>query len=129
MSHDVHEVFAVQYAHHARRASENYIFGDPHDAPEPLAYFVWLIRGPHGTFVVDSGFDSAMAARRGRIILHPVDEGLRALDVHPDLVTDVVVARFVPLKVTVDPVFAADGTTAVTVGVGVAIGMKSGNRA
>ena len=42
----------------------------------------------------------------------------------PPNVTDVVVARFVPLKVTVDPVFAADGTTAVTVGVGVAIGMK-----
>ena len=74
MSHDVHEVYAVQYGYHARRASENHVFGDPHDAPEPLAYFVWLIRGPHGAIVVDTGFDQHMATRRGRTLLHPVGE-------------------------------------------------------
>jgi hypothetical protein len=31
MSDDVHEVYAVRYAEHARMRSENYIFGDPHD--------------------------------------------------------------------------------------------------
>ena len=28
MSDDIHEVYAVRYAEHARKRSENYIFGD-----------------------------------------------------------------------------------------------------
>ena len=61
MSDDIHEIFAVRYAHHDRQSPENFLFGDPHDMLQPLAYFVWVIRGPHGTFVVDTGFDGAMA--------------------------------------------------------------------
>ncbi len=93
MSHDVHEVFAIQYGYHARRASENYVFGDPHDAEEPLAYFVWLIRGPHGNIVVDTGFDQSMASQRGRTMLHPVSEGLAALGVNAAQVEDVIVTH------------------------------------
>ena len=40
MSNDVHEVYALRYAHHDRHASENYVFGDPHDINQPLAYFL-----------------------------------------------------------------------------------------
>jgi glyoxylase-like metal-dependent hydrolase (beta-lactamase superfamily II) len=90
---DVHEVFAVRYAHHDRKAHENYIGGDPHDILQPLAYFVWVIRGPHGTFVMDTGFDHAMAAKRGRVIVKPVAEGLRAVGVNPDEVQDVIISH------------------------------------
>ena len=76
MSADVHEVYALRYAHHDRHASENYVFGDPHDIIQPLAYFVWVIRGAHGTFVMDTGFDRAMAAKRGRVIVKPLADGL-----------------------------------------------------
>ena len=69
MSDDIHEIFAVRYAHHDRKSPENFLFGDPHDILQPLAYFVWVIRGPHGTFVVDTGFDEAMAKKRGRVIV------------------------------------------------------------
>ena len=31
MSDDIHEVYAVCYGTHARKRSENYIFGDPQD--------------------------------------------------------------------------------------------------
>jgi glyoxylase-like metal-dependent hydrolase (beta-lactamase superfamily II) len=93
MSVDVHEVFAVQYGYHDRRASENYVFGDPHDAPDPLAYFVWLIRGPQGVIVVDTGFDQPMAHKRKRTILHPVGESLQAMGVNPEDVTDIVVTH------------------------------------
>ena len=44
---DIHEVYAVRYGHHDRKARENYIDGDPHDILQPLAYFVWVIKGPH----------------------------------------------------------------------------------
>jgi hypothetical protein len=53
MSDDVHEVYAICYGTHARKRSENYIFGDPHDEMTSIAYYVWVIQGPHGTFVCD----------------------------------------------------------------------------
>ena len=86
MSDDIHEVYAVRYAEHARMRSENYIFGDPHDEMTSIAYYVWVIKGPHGTFVVDTGFDEAAAKERGRKIINPVGEGLKALGVEPDKV-------------------------------------------
>lgn len=93
MIDDVHEIYAVRYAHHDRKAHENYIGGDPHDILQPLAYFVWIIKGPGGTFLLDTGFDQAMAAKRGRIITRPVAEGLRAMGVQPDAVTDVIISH------------------------------------
>jgi glyoxylase-like metal-dependent hydrolase (beta-lactamase superfamily II) len=89
----VHDVYAVRYAHHDRPAHENYIGGDPHDTNEPLAYFVWVIKGPHGTFLLDTGFDQAMAAKRGRTIVKPVAEGLKSIDVDPEQVTDVIISH------------------------------------
>jgi glyoxylase-like metal-dependent hydrolase (beta-lactamase superfamily II) len=90
---EFHEIYAVRYAHHDRKAHENYILGDPHDTNEPLAYFVWVIKGANRTFVLDTGFDQAMAEKRGRRIVRPVAEGLRAIGVNPDTVTDVVISH------------------------------------
>ena len=90
---DLHEVFAVRYAHHDRKAHENYIGGDSHDILQSLTYFVWVIRGPGGTWVMDTGFDQAMAEKRGRTITRPVGEGLKAIGVSPDEVTDVVISH------------------------------------
>ena len=90
MSDDIHEVFAVCYATHSRKRSENYIFGDPHDEMTSISYYVWVIKGPHGTFVCDTGFDVAAAKERSRTIIHPVGEGLKALGVQPDKVDHVI---------------------------------------
>lgn len=90
MSNDIHEVFAVRYASHARKRSENYVFGDPHDEMASIAYYVWVIKGPQGIFVVDTGFDEAAAKERGRKIIKPVGEGLKALGVEPDHVDHVI---------------------------------------
>ena len=81
MSDDIHEVYAVCYATHARKRSENYIFGDPHDEMTSIVYYVWVIKGAHGTFVCDTGFDEVAAKERARKIIHPVGEGLQALGV------------------------------------------------
>ena len=90
MSDDIHEVYAVCYATHARKRSENYIFGDPHDEMTSIAYYVWVIKGPHGTFVCDTGFDDVAAKERARKIIHPVGEGLQALGAAPDKVDHVI---------------------------------------
>jgi hypothetical protein len=39
------EVYALHYAVHERRASENFLRPpDPHDALMPINYFVWVLR-------------------------------------------------------------------------------------
>jgi glyoxylase-like metal-dependent hydrolase (beta-lactamase superfamily II) len=90
---DIHEIYAIRYAHHDRPSSDNFLRGDAHDILQPLAYFIWAIVGPHGTFIVDTGFDRAMADRRGRVLLKPIGEGLRAMNIAPDSVRDVIVTH------------------------------------
>jgi glyoxylase-like metal-dependent hydrolase (beta-lactamase superfamily II) len=90
---DVHEIYAIRYAHHDRRSPENFIGGDPHDILQPLAYFVWAIVGPHGTFVVDTGFDEMMAQKRGRTMTKPIGEGLASIGIDPAAVEHVIVSH------------------------------------
>jgi glyoxylase-like metal-dependent hydrolase (beta-lactamase superfamily II) len=93
MTQDVYEVFAIKYGHHDRFASENFLFSDAHDLLQPLAYYVWLIVGERQTFLVDTGFDPAMARRRRRTITTPVGDGLTALGVAPHAIEDVVITH------------------------------------
>src|SRR5260221_3304447 len=88
-----YEIYAIKYAHHPRRASENFIGGDPHDGPMPLDYFVWLVRGGGREIVIDTGFSSAMAAKRGRQHLRCPTEGLRLLNCDALSVSDVVITH------------------------------------
>jgi glyoxylase-like metal-dependent hydrolase (beta-lactamase superfamily II) len=93
----MYEVYAIKYAHHPRRASENFIGGplgaDAHDGPMPLDYFVWLVRGEGREVVVDTGFSAAMAAKRGRQHLRCPAEGLGLLGVDAAAVRDVVLTH------------------------------------
>jgi len=88
-----YEIYAVKYAHHARRASENFIGGDPHDGPMPLDYFIWLIRGEGREIVVDTGFSAPMAAKRQRDHLRCPTEGLGLLNVDSKKIKDVVITH------------------------------------
>lgn len=93
MSEDTYEVYAVRYGHFEARSPMNYLGGDPHDVPEPLDYYVWAIVGKEKTYVVDSGFDEARSKTRKRDIVKPVGEGLKAIGIDPDKVTDVIVSH------------------------------------
>jgi glyoxylase-like metal-dependent hydrolase (beta-lactamase superfamily II) len=89
-------VYAIKYAHHARRAEENFLGGllhDEHDGPMPLDYFVWLIRGGGRDIVVDTGFSAAMAAKRQRDHLRCPSDGLKLLGCNAGKVKDVVVTH------------------------------------
>jgi glyoxylase-like metal-dependent hydrolase (beta-lactamase superfamily II) len=87
------ELFAIKYAHHDRPARESVIFGDIHDGPMPLDYFVWVARSPERTFVIDTGFDEATAARRERPLIRSTGDAVRAVGVDPDHVEDVVLTH------------------------------------
>ena len=90
-----YEIYAIKYAHHARRAVENFLDGkgDPHDGPMPLDYFVWLIRGEGREIVVDTGFSAAMAMKRGRQHLRCPAETLLTLGCDASRVKDVVITH------------------------------------
>jgi glyoxylase-like metal-dependent hydrolase (beta-lactamase superfamily II) len=88
-----YEVYALKYAHHARRKSENFLGGDPHDGPMPLDYFVWLLRGEGREIVVDTGFSRAVAKRRGREHIRCPAAALGLLGVDATLVKDVVITH------------------------------------
>jgi len=93
MSDDTYEIYAVRYAHHERKAAENYIGGDAHDVLQPLDYYVWAIVGPGGPFIVDTGFDAAMGEKRKRTTTKPIAEGLAAIGIRPDAVQNVIVSH------------------------------------
>jgi len=59
----------------------------------PMDYFVWLVRGKDGDIVVDTGFNAAMATRRGRQLSLPVEQGLRLMGVEAAAVKDVVITH------------------------------------
>lgn len=93
MTDETYEIYAVKYAHHDRPARENFLGGDPHETNMPLDYFVWAVVGKQRTFVVDTGFDAAMGAKRGRQITRVPAEGLKALGIEADKVEDVIVTH------------------------------------
>jgi glyoxylase-like metal-dependent hydrolase (beta-lactamase superfamily II) len=86
-------VHAIRYAQTQRRASENFLGGDPHDGPMPMDFFVWAIIGEGRCFILDTGFDEPMARLRSRRILRPVAEGLKALGIVPEAVDDVIISH------------------------------------
>lgn len=87
-------VLAIRYGHHPRKAAENFLGGDDHAADMPLDYFVWAImREGAPPIVVDTGFDAATAARRGRTLLRPVADGLAAAGIDAGAVQDVIVTH------------------------------------
>lgn len=87
------EVYAVRYAHQERTAAENFLGGDPHDAPMPMDYFVWAAVRPGEAVVIDTGFNRATAERRNRQFLRCPTEGLGRLGIDASTVRHVVVTH------------------------------------
>ncbi|WGF90096.1 N-acyl homoserine lactonase family protein [Marinivivus vitaminiproducens] len=89
-----YEIYAIRYAHHADRPiRSNFLGGDPRDGLMPMDYFIWLIRGEAGTFVLDTGFDAGMAAKRDRALTRPIEAGLALLGVDAAEVKDVIISH------------------------------------
>jgi glyoxylase-like metal-dependent hydrolase (beta-lactamase superfamily II) len=89
-----HRILAIRYARHVRKAAANFLGGDDHATDMPLDYYVWaILREAAPPVLVDTGFGAEAAARRGRTLLRPVAEGLRAAGVDPAAVEDVIVTH------------------------------------
>ena len=93
MSLPTYEVFAIKYATRDARRTHHFLGGDPHDAPMPMDYFVWLVRNAEHTYVVDVGFTAEVAAQRKRVHLRTPAAGLALLGVEAGGVRDVIVTH------------------------------------
>jgi glyoxylase-like metal-dependent hydrolase (beta-lactamase superfamily II) len=88
-----YEIFAIKYAQREGRRTDHFIGGDPHDAPMPMDYFVWLVRNRERLILVDTGFDAAMAAKRKRTFLRAPRDGLALLGVKAEAVREIIITH------------------------------------
>lgn len=89
-----HKIYAIKYASRPGRRVENFLLGDPHDGPMGLDYYVWLIVDPAGKpWLVDLGFSSETAAKRGRTLDRDPIDALSLLDYGPEDISDVIVTH------------------------------------
>jgi glyoxylase-like metal-dependent hydrolase (beta-lactamase superfamily II) len=82
---DAYEVFAIRYGHAPRKLRQVLLGGleGEEGAREiGVAYHVFVLRGPGGPFVLDTGADVAAMAARGRQVSRPVGESLAELGVN-----------------------------------------------
>ena len=88
-----YEAYAIRYATHERKRSDNFIWRDAHDGPMPIDYYVWLLRGAGRTILVDTGFKAEVAQRRQRRLLRCPVTALERLDVKATDVDSVVITH------------------------------------
>ena len=93
MTEPDYELFALRYATREARRGDHFIGGDPHDGPMPMDYFVWVAKGGGRVFVIDTGFNAEVSARRKRTFLRDPVEGLAALGIDAREVEDVILTH------------------------------------
>jgi glyoxylase-like metal-dependent hydrolase (beta-lactamase superfamily II) len=90
---EAYEVLAVRYWSRPATRSEVYLnfrlYGEP-DAEIGMDYFLWVVRNPRRTIVVDTGFSPAAAGRRGLVSALAPTAALAGLGIDPAAVTQVV---------------------------------------
>jgi glyoxylase-like metal-dependent hydrolase (beta-lactamase superfamily II) len=89
----VYRVYALKYAERDARRSEHFLGGDPHDAPMPMDYFVWVAVDDESAWVVDTGFGEDDARRRGRRLVRSTVDALATIGVDASQVTDVILTH------------------------------------
>ncbi|MEM6488463.1 MAG: N-acyl homoserine lactonase family protein [Pseudomonadota bacterium] len=93
MSEGVWEVYALRYATRVDRVRADSFLFDDHATPDPIDYYLWLLRSGGRSIVVDTGYDADEGARRGRPIIRDPGACLVDLGVDPETVETVIVTH------------------------------------
>lgn len=87
-------VYALKYAdRNGRTRAESFLDDDHPTAPHGMDYFVWVLDNGTRKIVVDTGYDTAEASRRGRPILRDPAQSLLALELDPETVDTVIITH------------------------------------
>ena len=91
---ETYEILALKYATHANRTRfDNFMSADDHASPQPIDYFVWVIRNANRTILVDTGFDHAEAKSRARVLTFEPQEVLKRIGIEADKIETVIVTH------------------------------------
>lgn len=88
-----YEIYAIKYGERVGTRGGMFVYGDPHDAPMAMDYFVWAIRNGQRTIVIDVGYGREEGERRGRKFLRSPADGLRLIGIEAAQVKDVIVTH------------------------------------
>ncbi len=88
-----YQLYAIRYATRPAQRRDHFMGGDPHEAPMPMDYFVWVAVSPERTVVIDIGFNAEVAAKRKRTYLRCPVESLKLVGVDPAEVADVIITH------------------------------------
>jgi len=89
-----YEILAIRYGTHANRVrNDNFLLADDHASPQPIAYYVWVIRNDHRTVLLDTGFSHAEAKERGRNLEREPRDALRLIGVDAASVENVIISH------------------------------------
>jgi len=93
MDAEAYEIFAIKYGERVGTRGGMFVYGDPHDEPMAMDYFVWAVRNSERTIVIDVGFGREEGESRGRTFLRCPTEGLRLVGIEASDVEDVVITH------------------------------------
>lgn len=93
MSLTPYEIYAIKYGERVGTRGSMFVYGDPHDAPMAMDYFVWAIRNAERTIVIDVGYGREEGERRGRTFVRSPVDGLRLIGVEASQVKDVIITH------------------------------------
>ncbi len=89
-----YEILAIKYGTHANRVrADNFLLPDDHASPQPIDYFVWLIRNEHRTILLDTGFSLAEAKERGRELEREPRDALKLIGVDAEAIDTVIISH------------------------------------
>lgn len=86
-------IYAVQYAHRKTNSTELF-YGDYHNTPMAMDYFVWALTNGEHTVIVDLGFTEEVGTRRGRQFMRCPAKGLAEIGIDCARVEHVIVSHF-----------------------------------
>lgn len=88
-----YEIYAIKYGERMGTRGGMFIHADPHDVPLGMDYFVWAIKSPERTIVVDVGYGREEGESRGRTFLRCPTEGLGSVGIDANEVEDVIITH------------------------------------
>ncbi len=91
---DVWEVYALKYAErNSRTRNDSFLLDDNHNTPHEMDYYLWLLKSPTRTILVDTGYDTAEGVARGRPVEVDPAELLKRFGVAPDTIDTVIITH------------------------------------